>query len=787
MIEFQNVSKLYGDKEALSNLNLQIENGEIMGLIGHNGAGKSTTIKSLVSIISPSSGRILVDGQDLSENRLAIKRKIGYVADSPDLFLRLTANEFWELIASSYDLSSSDLEASLARLLNVFDFAENRYQVIETLSHGMRQKVFVIGALLSDLDIWVLDEPLTGLDPQAAFDLKQMMKEHAQKGKTVLFSTHVLEVAEQVCDRIAILKKGHLIYCGKVEDLRRDNPDQSLESIYLTLLVEKRRFQMRLKVIKKLVDINILYSSQEANLANLRKKQAKNTGKKVNVSARVLSSYIFSSLLMLIFFSTIAIHFPFEEMPVYFSFVVAILLVIAFSTSLTAFYNVFYESKDLASYRPYAFKESEIIIAKGLSVLLPALTGIVPILAYFLALYISLAPSLWLGLPLMLLSLTLLFVSVALVMVVAVHFLAQTTAFRKYQSIFSNVMIGIGVLIPLIFVFFLQSTFGSIVDKVRDIPFLLYPLHIFYKIAVEPFSTEALVGLLAWIGLTLFLLYLTKKKVLPRFYDVILLNSEEKVKKERRSKERISTTKKGFFRMVLRYHLTLLGQGTGVVTVLFTSAFLPYLMMIGLISKIRDSQIVPDIHPPYWLPLFFIALFIAVVNNNITSLHSIALSLERENVDFLKSLPFDFARYVKVKFWIIYAVQSFLPILTLLGLSLYLGLPIISMIYLIMAWILASVILSCHHYFKDVKNLSINWSSITDLVNRSNGIVAIVLLFIYSAILMALVIGSIFLVQSLSTILAISLGVGALILLLALAIFGYHYYLSRILAEIEKR
>ncbi|HGR3575491.1 TPA: ABC transporter ATP-binding protein [Streptococcus pneumoniae] len=183
MIEFQNVSKLYGDKEALSNLNLQIENGEIMGLIGHNGAGKSTT--------------------------------------------------------SSYDLTSSDLETSLARLLNVFDFAENRYQVIETFSHGMRQKVFVIGALLSDPDIWVLDEPLTGLDPQAAFDLKQMMKEHAQKGKTVLFSTHVLEVAEQVCDRIAILKKGHLIYCGSVEDLRKDYPDQSLESIYLSLAGRK--------------------------------------------------------------------------------------------------------------------------------------------------------------------------------------------------------------------------------------------------------------------------------------------------------------------------------------------------------------------------------------------------------------------------------------------------------------------------------------------------------------------------------------------------------------------
>ena len=544
---------------------------------------------------------------------------------------------------------------------------------------------------------------------------------------------------------------------------------------------------MRLKVIKKLVDINILYSSKEANLANLRKKQAKNPDKKVDVSGKLLRSYLASSLLLLILFSNLAFRFPFEEMPSFFSTMIAILLVLAFSTSFTAFYNVFYESKDLASYSPYAFKESEIIIAKGLSVLLPALTGIVPILAYFLVLYIRLAPTLWLGLPLMLLSLALLFVSVTLVMVVAVHFLAQTAVFRKYQSIFANVMIGIGVITPLLFVFFLQSTSGDIVDRVRDIPPLLYPIHLFYKIAVEPFSTEAILGLLAWIGLTLFLLYLTKKKVLPRFYDIILLNSEEKVIKERRSKEGISTTKKGFFRMVLRYNLSLLGQGAGVITVLFTSAFFPYIMMIGLISKIRDSQLVPDIHPPYWLALFFVGVFIAVLNNNITSLPSIGLSLERENFDFLKSLPFDFARYVKVKFWIIFAVQSFLPILALLGLSLYLGLPIFSMLYLLVAWIFASVILSCHHYFKDVKNLSTNWTSITDLVNRSNGIVTMVLLFIYSAILIAFVIGSLFLVQSLSTILAISLGVGVLILLLALAIFSYHYYLSCILAEIEKR
>ena len=235
MIEFRDVTKDYDGKLALNQLNLTLESGEIVGLIGHNGAGKSTTIKSLVSVINPTQGQIFVGGKELSSNRLEIKKKIGYVADSPDLFLRLTANEFWELVATSYDMTTAEVEARLGELLAIFDFASHRYEVIESFSHGMRQKVFVIGALLSDPDIWVLDEPLTGLDPQAAFDLKQMMREHANKGNTVLFSTHVLEVAEQLCDKIAILKKGELIFYGTVEDLKAQHPDQSLETIYLGL------------------------------------------------------------------------------------------------------------------------------------------------------------------------------------------------------------------------------------------------------------------------------------------------------------------------------------------------------------------------------------------------------------------------------------------------------------------------------------------------------------------------------------------------------------------------
>lgn len=235
MIEFKTVSKSYNTKQALKEVSFTIRSGEIFGLIGHNGAGKSTAIKSLVSIIEPSKGEILVDGENIATNRLAIKKKIGYVPDSPDMFLRLSAMEYWDLIAVAYEIPEEEKDKQLLKLMNLFDMVENQASIISSFSHGMRQKTFVIGALLSDPEIWVLDEPMTGLDPQAAYDLKELMRQHAAKGNTVLFSTHVLEVAQQLCDHIAILKNGEILYDGTVEELQAENEDQSLETIYLKM------------------------------------------------------------------------------------------------------------------------------------------------------------------------------------------------------------------------------------------------------------------------------------------------------------------------------------------------------------------------------------------------------------------------------------------------------------------------------------------------------------------------------------------------------------------------
>jgi len=239
MIEFKNVSKFYGNIKALKNFNLTVNNGEILGLIGHNGAGKSTVIKSLVSVINPTEGEIVVDGMSLKKNRVAIKEKIGYVSDSPNLFLKLSAMDYWDFIGGAYGLSDKDKDNRIKELLKIFDLGNAIFQSIESFSHGMRQKVFLIGALLANPSIWVLDEPMTGLDPQASFDLKELMRTHADKGNTVIFSTHVLQVAEQICDRIAILKKGELIYIGTIEDLKEVHPEQSLERIYLDVAGRK--------------------------------------------------------------------------------------------------------------------------------------------------------------------------------------------------------------------------------------------------------------------------------------------------------------------------------------------------------------------------------------------------------------------------------------------------------------------------------------------------------------------------------------------------------------------
>ena len=240
MIEVIHADKFYDQKQALKDVNLTIKNGTVFGLLGHNGAGKSTLIKSLVSAHDLTNGKIKVDGKELTTHRQEIKQKIGYVPDSPDLFLQLTAMEYWRLMIDIYRINYQDVAAKMQEYIQLFSMEADQNTLISSMSHGMRQKVILISALTLDPDIWILDEPLTGLDPQSAFELKELIKKHVANGNTVIFSTHILAIAQEVCDELAILKKGEVIYSGTVEDLLASQPGKTLEEIYLSMTGEEK-------------------------------------------------------------------------------------------------------------------------------------------------------------------------------------------------------------------------------------------------------------------------------------------------------------------------------------------------------------------------------------------------------------------------------------------------------------------------------------------------------------------------------------------------------------------
>ena len=236
MIKFENVIKTYNKSvRAVDDVSFEVKGGEIVGFIGPNGSGKTTTMKLLTGIIRPDSGKITINGFNIRKDPIKAKECIGYIADSPDMFLRLKGTEFLELIADIYHVPDEKRRERVERLAATFGLTEALSSPMMSYSHGMRQKIMVIAALLHDPPVWILDEPMVGLDPRSAFELKQLMREHAKEGNAVFFSTHVLEVAEKLCDRVISIKNGKMLYSGTLEELEKQNKNASLENIFLEL------------------------------------------------------------------------------------------------------------------------------------------------------------------------------------------------------------------------------------------------------------------------------------------------------------------------------------------------------------------------------------------------------------------------------------------------------------------------------------------------------------------------------------------------------------------------
>ncbi len=238
MIKIKGVTKIFGiDFKAVDNLNLEIKEGIIYGFLGPNGAGKTTTLKMITGILTPDKGEILINGIDIVKEPTRAKKEFGFVSDNPDLFLKLKGIEYLNFMGKIYDVEPNILRANIIEYSRKFGMEEVLNDKIESYSHGMRQKIVIIGTFIHEPKIWLLDEPLTGLDPKSSFLLKEMMREHTKKGNTVLFSTHVLEVAEKLCDVVAIINKGKLIFEGSIDEMTESsNQSRSLEKMFLELV-----------------------------------------------------------------------------------------------------------------------------------------------------------------------------------------------------------------------------------------------------------------------------------------------------------------------------------------------------------------------------------------------------------------------------------------------------------------------------------------------------------------------------------------------------------------------
>ena len=232
MIEIKNVTKKYGDKVAVDNVSFNVGDGEIFAFIGHNGAGKTTLIKSIVGIHEFDEGDILINGKSIKTDPIACKKEMAFVPDNPELYEQMKAIDFINFVCDMYEVPQNIRETNIKKYSKLFEIEENLNDTIDSFSHGMKQKVAIISALAHNPKILIMDEPFVGLDPKAVFDVKEIMNEMIKEGKTIFFSTHILDVAEKLCSRVAIIKKGELL---KVDSMEKIKGDTSLEKVFLDM------------------------------------------------------------------------------------------------------------------------------------------------------------------------------------------------------------------------------------------------------------------------------------------------------------------------------------------------------------------------------------------------------------------------------------------------------------------------------------------------------------------------------------------------------------------------
>lgn len=540
---------------------------------------------------------------------------------------------------------------------------------------------------------------------------------------------------------------------------------------------------MRFNRILTLVKTNLIFATQPAQLQNYRKKQAKNPSKPVNVAMRTLMQQLLFAVMFGALFGIPGAISGRSYPPLQFASTVFLFLMILISQALPAVYNVFYESKDFESYLPYAFTELEVVLGKSLSIVVATLQGFLPIVMLFgIHVYFSRGNFL-LTIPIALIGALVLNATVYVLMFLLCFFLAKIPLFRKYQSVIANVLIfGISLGAVIGYQMILSK---SVVNTVLtgEMPLFLKPVLAFYDAILNPLdlSVYPMMGLVLLVFVAILLL--VKFIVLPNFYQAVSQTSSSKVKVERVKEMELDGNKLST-KFMIRYTLRQLMEGSVLTQTIISAGILPYLLLLPTVFNLRNApagiNFMDFLNLNTFLPFAMLITFIAFFNTGGNNLLAVGISLERENYYYLKVLPFDMHEFLERKFWILFAIQSAIPVILMTVICTVLRLPIYMTLGIILSWGIISLGLSRWGYARDLKLFTPSWTNVIELLNRTrSGVKSI----IFVVVLFGFIFGAVYLLNILPELdrtLVWFITIAYVVLILGLSIFATFFYKKKL-------
>ena len=540
---------------------------------------------------------------------------------------------------------------------------------------------------------------------------------------------------------------------------------------------------MRFNRILTLVKTNLIFATQPAQLQNYRKKQAKNPSKPVNVAMKTLMQQLLFAVMFGALFGIPGAISGRSYPPLQFASTVFLFLMILISQALPAVYNVFYESKDFESYLPYAFTELEVILGKSLSIVVATLQGLLPILMLFgIHVYFS-GGFILFTIPIALLGALILSAIVYLLMFLLCFFLAKIPLFRKYQSVIANVLIfgiSLGAIIGYQMILS-KSVVNTFITG--EMPIFLQPVLAFYNAILDPFDMSLYLTIGFVILVFVAILLLVKFIVLPNFYEAVSQTSSSKVKVERVKEMELDGNKLST-KFMIRYTLRQLMEGSVLTQTIIAAGILPYLLLLPTVlnfsSGPTEFSFMNFLNLNTFLPFAMLITFIAFFNTGGNNLLAVGISLERENYYYLKVLPFDMHQFLERKFWILFAIQSAIPVILMTVICTVLRLPIYMTLGIILSWGIISLGLSRWGYARDLKLFTPTWTNVIELLNRMRSGVKSV---ISAVVLFGFLFGAIYLLIHLpewNRTFVWIITIAYVVLILGLSIFATFYYKKKL-------